>query len=92
MLILHAAFNEDRLVIWGEIPATPEVRGQRVSKGRLKASKPPPLHYDAGKAKLSEALNKAGCVAMLFLPTRKPVRIAISPLARHYRAVLGWAH
>jgi hypothetical protein len=90
MLILHAAFYENRLFVWGEIPAAPEPRVNRVSKGRLKASKPPPFPHDAGKDHLSKALQEAGLgqllnglaseTAVAWLPTHKNRPLASSPL------------
>lgn len=90
MLILHAAFYENRLFVWGEIPAPPEPPVRRVSKGRLKVVNPPPLPYDAGKEHLSKALQEAGLSRMLnglisqtavaWLPTQKNQALASSPL------------
>ena len=90
MLILHAAFCEDRLFVWGEIPAPADLPCPRESKGKLKAAKPSSLPYDAGKEKLSEALKEAGLgplprdlasqAAVAWLPTRKNRPLASSPL------------
>jgi len=90
MLILHAAFYENRLLVWGEIPPPPAPPVRRVSKGRLKAAKPPPLPYDAGKEHLVKALQEAGLgrllnglagdTAVAWLPTRKNRPLASSPL------------
>ncbi len=90
MLILHAALYEDRLFVWGEIPPPADLHLHRESKGKLKAAKPPPLPYDAGKEKLSEALQEPGLGHLLrdlasqtvvaWLPTRKNRPLASSPL------------
>jgi hypothetical protein len=90
MLILHAAFCENRLFVWGEIPAPADLHLHRENKGKLKAAKPSPLPYDAGKEKLSEALKEAGLghllrdlasqTAVAWLPTRKNRPLAASPL------------
>ncbi len=90
MLILHAAFFEDRLFVWGEIPAPADLLLHRGSKGKLKAPKPSPLPYDAGREKISEALKEAGLgnlpgdfasqAVVAWLPTRKNRPLASSPL------------
>ena len=98
MLILHAAFYENRLFVWGEIPAPPKPPVHRVSKGRLKAAKPPLLPYDAGKEHLSKALQEAGLgqllnglaseTAVAWLPTHKNRPLASSPLISESSASL----
>ena len=65
MFILHAAFDENRLFVWGEIPAPPNPPVHRGSKSRLKAAKPPLLPYDAGKEHLLKALQEAGLDQLL---------------------------
>ncbi|MFZ5449341.1 MAG: DEAD/DEAH box helicase [Thermodesulfobacteriota bacterium] len=90
MLILHAASCENRLFVWGEIPAPGDLHLHREGKGKLKAVKPSPFPYDAGKEKLSEALKEAalghllrdlaGQTALAWLPTHKDRPLASSPL------------
>jgi hypothetical protein len=90
MLILHAAFFENRLFVWGEIPVEPESRAHRISQDRSKSFKPPPLPYDAGPDKLSEALKEVGLgqvpgglvsqAAVAWLPTHQRRPWASSPL------------
>jgi SNF2 family DNA or RNA helicase len=90
MLVLHAGFQENHLILWGEIPAVPP-RSGRLAKGRLKAVKFPPLPYDAEKEKFSEALQVAGLghllnglgshqAAVAWLPTQKNHPWTSSPL------------
>ncbi|MFZ2087908.1 MAG: SNF2 helicase-associated domain-containing protein, partial [Desulfobaccales bacterium] len=90
MIILHAAFYENQLFVWGEIPAPADLHLHRERKGKLKAAKPPLFPYDAGKEKLAEALQEAGLspflrnlasqTVMAWLPTRKNRPLASSPL------------
>ena len=90
MLILHAAFCEDRLLVWGEIPAAADLPRRRGSKKKLKVAKPPLFFYDAGQENLSAALEEAGLGhglrgiadqdAVAWLPTHKNRPLASSPL------------
>lgn len=84
MIVLHAGFQQGRLLLWGEAPAQPKAPRRR---GR---SHPPSLPYDAGAERLSAALTQAGVgLAMgkkhiehviAWLPTVGDQPLASSPL------------
>src|SRR4051812_44885623 len=65
MIVLHAAFVADQLVLWGEVPRDPSALAPRHRagvKGKTKATKRSghaPLLFDAGAAGLLEALRDA---------------------------------
>ncbi len=90
MLILHAAFYEDRLFVWGECPGPAEPPPRQVSQGRKKAANLQPFPYDAGQEKVSAALKEAGLghllkdmagqTAVAWLPSRRNHPLASSPL------------
>ena len=82
----------------GENFLPPEPRDYRVSKGRLKASKPPPFPHDASKEHLSEGSQEAGLgqllkglaseTAVTWLPTHQNRPLASSPLISESSASL----
>ena len=102
MIVVHAAWLEDQLVVWGESPrdsaaaaagSPPSPRGTRPRKGRktpAPGAAPRPSPYDAGAARLAEALSQAAAglsVAaraaepfVAWLPTRGGNPVASSPL------------
>jgi SNF2 family DNA or RNA helicase len=90
MLILHAAYFEDRLALWGEVPATREPRRRPSGQAKSKKPKPLPLPYDAGQDRLGVALTEAGLsqglnglesrAAVAWLPTHQHHPWASSPL------------
>lgn len=100
MLVLHAGFQENRLLFWGEIPADPSPP-VRLAKGRRKNAEPPQLPFDAGKEKLCEALKAGGFghilydlsnpAAMAWLPTHKHQPLASSPLISEASASIAAA-
>ena len=79
-----ACLSGEKFLLPRNLPST------AVSKGRLKAAKPPLLPYDAGKEHLSKALQEAGLgqllnglaseTAVAWLPTHKNRPLASSPL------------
>ncbi|MBI4573584.1 MAG: DEAD/DEAH box helicase [candidate division NC10 bacterium] len=90
MIILHAGFLQDRLLLWGESPPEAEkgpapVRGRRAKTGRPQASP-----FDAGAARLMSALECMGDsvpskkmhaeTAIAWLPTRGGLPAPSSPL------------
>src|SRR4051812_27347864 len=94
MIVLHAAFLADRLVLWGEVPpdpsAPPPRRRAGVKAKMPKRSGPERLPFDAEAAGLIEALREAvpGIAAdtedvepwVAWLPTVGGQPVASSPL------------
>jgi SNF2 family DNA or RNA helicase len=90
MIILHAGFLDNRLLLWGESPADAiagpaPTRGRKAKVVRLQASP-----FDAGTARLLSALESAGVpvhrqrarteTAVVWLPTSGEVPVPSSPL------------
>ena len=97
MLVLHVAIQEGSLVLWGETPPgpsanTPPKRGRtRGTKAGPRApATAPALPFDAGVARLAEALTEAGVgveavdeeaeTKVAWLPTVEGRPVASSPL------------
>ena len=90
MLILHAGFFANRLLLWGEIPGTTSVHADRPRRGRSKTASPPPFPYDAGHDDLLKVVKEAGLAlpagacqcenAIARLPTQKEKPLASNPL------------
>ena len=90
MIILHAGFLDNKLLLWGESPA--EVTATPATKpGRkAKAASPPASPFDAGAARLISALESAGAplprkkarteTAVAWLPTSGGAPMASSSL------------
>ena len=90
MIVLHAGFFEDRLLLWGESP--PETTGSRApGRGRkAKAIRPQASPFDAGATRLISALEGAGLpvhgkraptdTAVVWLPSSGNMPVASSPL------------
>ena len=87
MIILHAGFLNNRLLVWGEIPTDSigPASKRRVRKPR--AARPEALPYDAGSESLRAALSESGAAtagkaqsAVMWLPTVAGVPAASSPL------------
>jgi hypothetical protein len=90
MLILHAGFFTNRLLLWGETPESQNPFTNHVRRGRPKTAIPSPLPYDAGRDNLLQAIKEAGlavpdrahhCLtAIARLPTEKNKPQVSSPL------------
>ena len=60
MIILHASFQDDKLLVWGETPTQSAVT-LPIGRGRKpKIPRPEPFPYDPGEAQLVETLHFAG--------------------------------
>ncbi|MDP3936541.1 MAG: ATP-dependent helicase, partial [Deltaproteobacteria bacterium] len=87
MIVLHAGYLAERLLLWGEMPREADPRPAR--RGGRRASLPP-LPYDADLDALSAAMKKAGLGfsatgrnasgAVAWLPTAGNEAVASSPL------------
>ena len=87
MIVLHGALLDERIFVWGEVPAEPEKRP--AAQGRRHAA--PPLPYDAGFDAVAKALKSLpGDVrptkrraeeAAIWLPTRNGYAMPSSALA-----------
>ncbi len=90
MIILHAGISEDRLLLWGETPATQDPLSGGVRRGRPKTAGPSPFPYDSGRDNLLKVVREAGLAypdhaydcqtAIAWLPTRKNHPLVSSPL------------
>jgi hypothetical protein len=90
MIILHAAFLENKLLLWGESPAEATARpvARRGRKGKV--VRPRAFPFDAGATPLTSALESAGVLvsgrkartetAIAWLPTNGNVPVPSSPL------------
>jgi len=86
MIVLHGAFLDERIFVWGEVPAEPEKRP--AANGRKHAAAP--LPYDAGFERVAKALKSLpGDVRptkrraeelTLWLPTRNGYAVPSSAL------------
>jgi SNF2 family DNA or RNA helicase len=89
MIILHAGFLDNRLLLWGESPAQATTKPMP-RRGRRAGATPPVSPFDAGAAGLISALEGARAplpsrgkrteTAIAWLPTRGDVSVPSSPL------------
>lgn len=99
MMVLHTAFHDDVLVLWGEMPAAPDARPVRRRGRKPQEPRPQPLPFAAAPADLSRA---AGAVCTGFtppadqavtriawLPTAGGVPLASSPLVAESPGAAG---
>jgi hypothetical protein len=89
LIVLHAATDSGRLLVWGESPA-PSAPVRRLGRRRRRSKRehPPPLPYDAGEDALRHALASATVTTRTglaqpitaWLPTRDGAPVASSGL------------
>jgi SNF2 family DNA or RNA helicase len=90
MIILHAGFLDNRLLLWGESPAEAIAGPAPRPRRKAKAIRPQASPFDAGAPRLMSALEHAGVLvsrrkarmetAVAWLPTRGDVPLPSSPL------------
>ncbi len=90
MIIFHAGFLDNRLLLWGESPAEAIAVSAPRPRRKAKAVRPQPSPFDAGATRLISALESAGVpvrgkrarteTAVVWLPTSGEVPVASSPL------------
>ena len=64
MILLHASWRDDRLVLWGETPAEPSSATSAASRRKAAPAVPAPLPYDAGADGLTCALGSDAFAAV----------------------------
>ena len=90
MIVLHAGFLDNRLLLWGESPAEATARPAAGCRRKAKVLRPQASPFDAGATGLISALERAGVpfptkrarteAAIVWLPTSGDVPVPSSPL------------
>ena len=90
MLIIHAGFRDDKLLLWGETPVDSAIAPPKRRGRKPKTPRPEPFPYDPGSIQLKEALLSAGfdvivdevepSRAIAWLPTVRDIPVPSSPL------------